>query len=472
MARYLVYYEVKLYIEQMNINKIKYTTVIALIVASAGDAGAQQVWSVDSCMEYAVEHNRTVRQRVYEVDNYKIDRLTAIGNFLPGISASSSLQYNWGRSIDPETNTYNSISTFNNSYTLQASLTVFNGGNIINPLRKSKAAQLMGKAALQEERDNTALETFQAYIDALYYYGSVRLAREKLAESSELLRLTRRQEELGLKGMADVAQVEAQYASDDYTLTNQTNLYESAMLTLKQQMNYPIDAPLQLDTVLLDMPAVDLAMLPGDTQQEVISTALMSSPTLLRSHYNSEVSRFEMKQSWANVLPTISVYAGINSSYYKELGANKYADYWTQMKNNFGQYVGMSISIPLFSGFERVNSVRKARNSYRIAMEQHEAQKEELQKLVAQAVLDRNGFLKESIQMEKKVQSDAVAYDVTRLKFEEGLMTSLDVQTSASTLLESRVGLLRSKLSYVLKCRLVDYYKGNEIIKSNNGYTD
>lgn len=456
----------------MNINKIKYTTVIALIVASAGDAGAQQVWSVDSCMEYAVEHNRTVRQRVYEVDNYKIDRLTAIGNFLPGISASSSLQYNWGRSIDPETNTYNSISTFNNSYTLQASLTVFNGGNIINQLRKSKAAQLMGKAALQEERDNTALETFQAYIDALYYYGSVRLAREKLAESSELLRLTRRQEELGLKGMADVAQVEAQYASDDYTLTNQTNLYESAMLTLKQQMNYPIDAPLQLDTVLLDMPAVDLAMLPGDTQQEVISTALMSSPTLLRSHYNSEVSRFEMKQSWANVLPTISVYAGINSSYYKELGANKYADYWTQMKNNFGQYVGMSISIPLFSGFERVNSVRKARNSYRIAMEQHEAQKEELQKLVAQAVLDRNGFLKESIQMEKKVQSDAVAYDVTRRKFEEGLMTSLDVQTSASTLLESRVGLLRSKLSYVLKCRLVDYYKGNEIIKSNNGYTD
>ena len=153
------------------------------------------------------------------------------------------------------------------------------------------------------------------------------------------------------------------------------------------------------------------------------------------------------------------------------MGANKYADYWTQMKNNFGQYVGMSISIPLFSGFERVNSVRKARNSYRIAMEQHEAQKEELQKLVAQAVLDRNGFLKESIQMEKKVQSDAVAYDVTRRKFEEGLMTSLDVQTSASTLLESRVGLLRSKLSYVLKCRLVDYYKGNEIIKSNNGYT-
>lgn len=456
----------------MDLTKIGYVIMIASLAASGGGAVAQQVWSVDSCMEYAVEHNRTVRQRMYEADNYKIDRLTAIGNFLPGINASSSLQYNWGRSIDPETNTYNSISTFNNSYSLEMSLTVFSGGSIVNNLRQSKAAQLMGKAALQVARDNTALETFQAYIDALYYYGSVRLAREKVAESGELLRLTQRQEELGLKGLADVAQIEAQHASDDYTLTNQTNLYESAMLTLKQKMNYPMDKPLQLDTTLLDKQAVDLAMLPGDTQQEVLSTALMSNPTLLQSHYSSEVSRFDMKKSWANVMPTISVYAGISSSYYKELGAHTYADYWTQMKNNFGQYVGMSISIPLFSGFERVNSVRKARNSYRIAQEQYEAQKEELQKLVAQAVLDRNGFLKESIQMEKKVKSDAVAYAVTRRKFEEGLMTSLDVQTSALTLLDSRVGLLRSKLSFVLKCRLVDYYKGKEIIKKNNGYTD
>ena len=88
--------------------------------------------------------------------------------------------------------------------------------------------------------------------------------------------------------------------------------------------------------------------------------------------------------------------------------------------------------------------------------------------MVAQAVLDRNGFLKESIQMERKVHSDSIAYRVTRRKFEEGLMTSLDVQTSASTLLESEVTLLRSKLSYVLKCRLVDYYKGNDLIKERN----
>ena len=426
---------------------------------------AQEVWSVDRCMAYAVEHNRTVRQRSYEVDNYKIDRMNAIGSFLPGISGGSSLQYSWGRSVDPETNTYNNISTFNNSYSLEASLTIFNGGNLVNQLRRSKTAELMGKAALQVEQDNTAIETFQAYIDALYYYGSVKLAREKVAESDSLLRKTRRQEELGLKGMADVAQIEAQYATDDYTLTNQINLYEAAMLALKQQMNYTLDEPLMLDTVLLETNAIDLSLMPDDTSDEIFGAALDYNPTLRQSHYNREVYKLDMKRSWANVLPTVSLFAGINSSYYKELNVTGYADFWQQLQNNFGQYVGMRISIPLFNGFSRVNSVRKAKNNYRIASEQYEAQKEELQKLVAQAVLDRNGFLKESIQMEKKVHSDSIAYHVTKRKYEEGLMTSLDVQTSASALLESKVTLLRSKLSYVLKCRLVDYYKGNNIIK-------
>lgn len=444
---------------------LKYALVSSAIAVMAS-GNAQEVWNADRCMEYAVEHNRTVRQRSYEVDNYKIDRMNAIGAFLPGISAGSNLQYSWGRSVDPETNTYNNISTFNNSYSLSASLTVFNGGNLINSLRKAKAAQLLGKAALEEERDNTAIETFQAYIDALYYFGTVKLAREKVAESDSLLRKTRRQEELGLKGLADVAQIEAQYATDDYTLTNQINLYESAMLTLKQKMNYPLDEVLLLDTAMLDMATIDLSLMPGDTSDEVFGAALDNNPTLLQAHYNREVSRFDMKQSWANVLPTISISAGLNSSYYKQLGVTGYADFWTQMENNFGQYVGMSISIPLFDGFSRVNSVRKAKNNFRIATEQYEAQKEELQKLVVQAVLDRNGFLKESIQMEKKVYSDSVAYRVTRRKFEEGLMTSLDVQTSASTLLESKVKLLQSKLSYILKCRLVDYYKGEEFIRN------
>lgn len=443
----------------------KITVLLFLAVGCGLAATAQEAWDVDRCMSYAVKHNRTVKQRRLEADNYRLDRLKAIGSFLPGISASAGVQYNFGRSVDPETNIYNNVSTFNNSYAAEASMTLFRGGSLVNEVRRSKAALLLGKAALQEAQDNTALETFQAYIDALYYYGTIRLAEKKLAESDSLLYKTRRQEELGLKGRADVAQMEAQQATDAYNLTHQQNLYETAMLTLKQKMNYPAGDSLLLNTDILDIQTFESIRLTDEHPQDVLRIALSVNPTLRQSEMNKQVARMNRKIAWANVLPTISFYGGISSSYYKELHNHDYPDFKTQLDNNLGEYFGVTMSIPIFNRMSGSISLRQARNNYRIACEQYEAQKEELQKLVQQAVQDREGYLRESIQMEKKAASDSLAYHVTRRKYEEGLMTSLDVQNNAATWLESETLLLQSRLTYVMKCRLVDYYKGENIIK-------
>lgn len=443
----------------------KITVLLFLAVGCGLAATAQEAWDVDRCMSYAVKHNRTVKQRRLEADNYRLDLLKAIGSFLPGISASAGVQYNFGRSVDPETNIYNNVSTFNNSYAAEASMTLFRGGSLVNEVRRSKAALLLGKAALQEAQDNTALETFQAYIDALYYYGTIRLAEKKLAESDSLLYKTRRQEELGLKGRADVAQMEAQQATDAYNLTHQRNLYETAMLTLKQKMNYPAGDSLLLNTDILDIQTFESIRLTDEHPQDVLRIALSVNPTLRQSEMNKQVARMNRKIAWANVLPTISFYGGISSSYYKELHNHDYPDFKTQLDNNLGEYFGVTMSIPIFNRMSGSISLRQARNNYRIACEQYEAQKEELQKLVQQAVQDREGYLRESIQMEKKAASDSLAYHVTRRKYEEGLMTSLDVQNNAATWLESETLLLQSRLTYVMKCRLVDYYKGENIIK-------
>lgn len=429
-------------------------------------AAAQEKWDIDRCMAYAVEHNRTVKQRQLEADNYRLDRMKAIGQFLPGVSGSVGAQYSFGRSVDPATNTYISQSTFNNGYAMEASMPIFQGGSLINQIRRSKANLLLGKAALQEARDNTALETFQAYIDALYYYGTTRLAEKKLLESDSLVYKTKRQEMLGLKGMADVVQMEAQQATDAYNLTRQRNLYETAMLTLKQTMNYPVGDTLALDTRLIEVSAIDQIQLTQDKADDIFRLALYTNPTLRQAEMNREAARMSRKISWSSLFPTISIFGGISSSYYKELHQSGYQNYADQMKNNFGSYFGISMSIPIFGRLQGGASLKQAKNNYLIASQQYEAQKEALQKLVMQAVQDREGYLKESLQMEKKVASDSIAYRVTRRKYEEGLMTSLDVQNNAATLLESQTGLLQSKLTYVMKCRLVDYYKGEEIIRN------
>ena len=180
--------------------------------------------------------------------------------------------------------------------------------------------------------------------------------------------------------------------------------------------------------------------------------------------YDSDIALMRRKGSWANILPQITLFGGVSSSYYKELHRDGYDSFGRQFRNNLGQYFGVSMSVPLFGRFSGVVGMRRARNDWRIAQEQYEEQKAELRKLVIQAVNDREGCLRETVQMQKKVASDSLAYRVTRRKYEEGLMTSLDVQNSAATLFESETLLLQSKLTYLLKCRLVDYYKGKTII--------
>lgn len=437
----------------------------SILLSPFSIVNGQEAWTVDQCMAYAVAHNHQVRQKELEMKNNQMDKLSAIGSFMPSVDGGVSARYNFGRGIDPETNLYDNISTFHNNYFVEANMQIFRGGSLVNQVRKAQANVKLGKAALQEAQDNTALDTFQAYIQALFCMGTVRMAEQKMAESDSLLYKARLQEEIGMKGMADVAQMEAQHATDVYTYTHQQNLLEAAMLNLKQKMNYPMEEELLLDSTLLDSKVVDQANLEQMDKEQVVSLALAGNPTLQKSILNAEAQKMQSRMALGEVLPTISLFAGLSTSYFKQLHVDTYPSFKNQFKDNYGSYVGISLSVPIFSQLKGVSGIRKARNSYRIAKEQVEEQKLELRKLVEQAVMDREGFLKESIQMEKKEASDRLAYQVTKRKYEEGLMTSLDVQNNAATWLESQANLLQSKLTYFLKCRLVEYYKGGVIIK-------
>jgi outer membrane protein len=224
---------------------MKQTLMICLSLAVA-PAVAQTSWTMQQCMQYAVEHNHEVKRAELELDNYKISRTGAIGKFLPEVDARIGAQYNFGRAIDPETNLYTNVSTFYNGYSLQASLPVFDGFSRVHALRAAKAGTLMGQSALRQQQNQTALDVLQAFTNAVYYEGLVKMAGEKVQETELLLRQTRLLEEVGRKSCADVAQVESQKAEADYELTHQQNLYASALLELKKAMNLSLSDTIRL----------------------------------------------------------------------------------------------------------------------------------------------------------------------------------------------------------------------------------
>lgn len=444
----------------MTMKQIIVTT--ALLFGLAASAVAQdKIWTLNDCMRYAVENSPKVRQQVYTNNTYTAEHQSAIASFLPSISTEVDVQYRFGRSVDPETNTYSNTSTFNNGYGAYLSLPLFQGGRMINNWRLASVNRHMGKNDLQKQKDDLAVSIMDAFVNVVYYQGTVKMSAEKLEESSRTLYKTKRQEELGLKGRADLAQIEAQVAGDDYNLTHQQNLYNMAVLTLKSAMNFPTDSTLDVDTLVADMtyPFIE------ESVADIYNRAANNDPTALQADFQLKSSKMDYLITKGKLLPSISLQAGLTTSYFENLKSDKVAmSFDNQFKNNRGEYVYINLSFPLFDGLSRITAVRRARNNMRIS---HEKQTETLRKLqtdIEQAILDREGYAKEAIQMEKKVKADDLAYHVTLRKFEEGLMSPIDLQTSANTLLTSKADLLQKKLLYMMKCKLVDYYKGQPLI--------
>ncbi|MDR0431643.1 MAG: TolC family protein [Tannerellaceae bacterium] len=430
----------------------------------AGNA-QERCWTMEECMRYAVDNSPAVKRQVYTADTYRAEYISSVASFFPSLETRTTAQYNYGRAIDPETNTYVNTTTFNNYYEGYTSIPVFNGGQLINQWRLAKSNRQMGMNDVQKEKDDLALNVLVAYVDVAYYQGTVRFAAEKQEESNRILYKTKREEELGVKGRADVAQIEAQAAGDEYNLTRQQNLLNTALLKLKELMNFPYDRVLAIDTTAL----VTDYFFGDESSGDIFSSARENNPAVLQAGFQLQASRLNLLIQKGKLFPSISFSAGINTSYFKNLKSETSpVAFRDQFRNNRGEYINFNIRFPLFDGLTRITDVRRARNNVRIAQEQQTEVVRQLQTAIEQSILDRRGYARESIQMEKKLKSDELAYQVTLRKFEEGIMSPIDLQTSANTLIESKANLLQRKLMYLLKCKEVDYYKGKPLIIDNS----
>ena len=434
--------------------------LIILLVIAAKQVAAQNDWTMQQCMQYAVEHNHEVKQAELKLDNYKAQKTNAVGSFLPYVDASIGAQYNFGRAIDPETNGYTDVSTFYNGYQLSALLPVFDGFSRLHALKAAKANELMGKSSLRKQQDQTALNVLEAYANVAYYDGLVKMADEKVQETSLLLKQTRLFEEVGRESAADVAQVESQQAEADYELTRQQNLYASALLELKKAMALPLSEELRLakgKSFGKDNSGVELGM------AEANSSLSTLHPELQTAQYQVQASKHEWRQARASFFPSLSLSAGLNTSYYKTLHSDMAASFRDQLNNNMGEYVGATLSIPLFNRLQTITNIRKAKNNYRIAQEALEQKRLELEKLSREAWLDWLGYQKQTVQMVKKVEADSIAYQLTKRQFEEGLSTAIDLHTTSTQLLKSKATLLQCQLMAMVKEHLVRYYRGEKI---------
>lgn len=433
--------------------------LIGWLVWAAGSSA--QSWSLDDCMKYAVKHATEVKREVVNVRQRKQDYQHAVAGFLPTVSGGVQGQYAWGRNIDPETNTYNNVTTFNNYYQLYAELNVFDGFATINALKQAKLSRDYSATAMRKIQDDRAIDVMQKYVDAAYAEASIQIASEKLNESKRMLAKMKRLYELGEKGRPDVVQMESQVAEDEYNLTHQENVAKQSLLALKSAMNFPVDEELKLE-----LKSGYKEVSESGVNYEIVYQGFQHiSPDLKSAEYEVERARYDYKIAKGRLLPSLSLGGGISTNYYKNLSQKgQYDGFASQFRNNQGEYLALTLSIPIYNS-DRWHSVKKAHNDWQLAQVNLEETRRKLHDQIAQEVMDAEGYAKELHQMQKKVASDSLAYHMSSRKFEEGMLSTFDLHTAAQTLLESRIKELQMQMLLIIKQRLVAYYQGENLIK-------
>ena len=453
-----------LYIGLMALGSLEVTAQVAATPQTAAEAIGEpqaKTWGLDSCMAYAVSHATDVKREVINARQRKQDYQKAVTSFLPTVSGGVQGQYAWGRNIDPETNTYNNVTTFNNYYQLYAELNVFDGFATINALKQAKLSRDYSATAMQKIQDDRAIDVMQKYVDAAYAEASIQIASEKLNESKRMLAKMKRLYELGEKGRPDVVQMESQVAEDEYNLTHQENVAKQSLLALKSAMNFPVDGELKLELKSDNKEA----SASGANYETVYQGFQHISPDLKSAEYEVERARYDYKIAKGRLLPSLSLGGGISTNYYKNLSQKgQYDGFASQFHNNQGEYLALTLSIPIYNS-DRWHSVKKARNDWQLAQVNLEETRRKLHDQIAQAVMDAEGYAKELHQMQKKVASDSLAYHMSSRKFEEGMLSTFDLHTAAQTLLESRIKELQMQMLLIIKQRLVAYYQGENLIR-------
>ncbi len=431
-------------------------TFLGVTKAWAQSEEAQgKVMTLHECMEYAISNSTKMRIQEAAIGDARIARRdAALTLFTPAINAQTYAYYNFGRSIDPQTNTYFTTTSFHNNYSISMGYDLFDGFKAVNNYKISKTGILIAKSEEQQAEADICLAMMEAYYNVVYYKRLSEVYQEQVSAAEASLKLARRQEELGQKGHADVVEMEANLADRQYELTNTHNMYLDQRMILADLMFWPEEEELQIETTIEAQPAT------AETDAEsIVGFALANNPEVQMATWQQQNAKRELNTAKWQVLPTVGIYAGWNTSYYTYQGAHT-ASFGNQFRNNRGEYVEMSLTIPLWDRLSRASNISKKRNAYKKATAELDQKRRDIESEVRRAVQDRDGSATAYLQAQHKAEVQEEAYLLNHKKLEQGLISPLEYQTANNNYLKAKADEMNSLFKYLIKQAVVRYYNG------------
>lgn len=427
------------------------TILTTLVIwASASCLDAQELperWTLQTCLEYALENNIQVRQsRVGELSGLE-DTELAKTQLFPSLSASVTQGFvNYPSSDATENNSYSG------NYNLNANWTLFDGGKRTKEIKKSKIQNEVDKLSTEETEDNIQIAIVQAYLQVMYAMESVKI-NENTVETAKAER--DRAKELykaGSISSVDLAQLESQYSTDKYQLVVAQTSLDNYKLQLKQLLELDI-----MDEIKLDMPdiAEEHILTPLPDKETIYMTSLSVMPQIRSSKLAIEMAELEKQQAKSSYWPTLSLSAGVGTGHVSGTDYNFGNKIW----KNFNESIGLTISIPIFANRENKTAYNKARLALTTSQLDLLNSQKELLQTVESVYLDAVSAQSQYLSATERLSYIQQSFQLTEEQFFLGMKNTLEMLTEKNNLLTAQQEVLQAKYMAIMNIQLLNIYQ-------------
>lgn len=452
----------------------KSTLFLVLCTLCFSSATAQKQWSLRECCDYAVSHNISVKQQQNQLRQRELQLETSKSQRLPDLSASAGQNFSFGRGLTAQ-NTYTNTNTSSTSFSIGSSVPLFTGFQITNQVKQNQLNLDAATADLEKAKNDIRVQVAQAYVQILYNMEIADVALRQIAIDSMQVKRLQALVENGKASGAELSQQQATLAQSHLTATQADNNLQLAILSLTQLLE--LQTPEGFAVVRPDLSAEGTTAANGaaaanstlytlhsqlPSPDAIYAEAITVKPEIQSAQLSVTAAERGIDIAKAGYYPTLSLSGGLGSNYYKTSGFNADA-FGKQMKNNFSQYVGLSLNVPIFNRFQTRNSVRSAKIDRENQLLQLDNTKKTLYKEIQQVYYNAVAADAKYESSAAAAQSSNDAFKLMQAKYENGKANITEFNESKNNYLRAESDLVQARYEQLYQRALVEFYRGGDI---------
>lgn len=447
---------------------VKYSATcigLALLINTPGFA--QELMPIRTAIAWALKNNLQIKQAEFQHALSEQDLRQSRMDLYPNLNAGASGGFNWGLSFDQTAGRLVTQSVNSAGGRVSSNVDLFSGFRRVNQIRANRYQLMADESNTERVKNDLILSVVTTYLEALTNKGLWEASEQQLALSAQQLEAVDANFEVGNNTLADLSQAKSQVGTDELNVTSAQNAYEISLLNLKQLME--MDPATEITLESPQLPDVNLIE-SNYLATQVYGQAVANFPDIKQAEFNSLVAKTNIDIAKGGFYPTLSMNGGFGTNYSSQavdFVTGQLLPFGDQLRRNTSQSIGFTLNIPIFDNLRARINVAKAKIGYQNALTNEQLAKNNLNKIVNQAVLDLRAAEKRYQSTETAFESARDAFEVIQQRFEVGLANAIELSTAQTNRNRAEFDEIQAKYDLIFRSKVIDFYLGNEISFEN-----